>query len=93
MRFRLASLVTRELLSPMFGTHPQQPETSPCVRLSFPVFSPALSLPEVNITAASREWVVVRFQLDGEFSAWVCLCVSVCVVFLPPFCKGPSLLS
>lgn len=46
----------------------------PRLRLSFPVFSSALTLPEVNITAASREWVGVRFQLDGEFAACVCVC-------------------
>lgn len=90
MRFRQASLVTGELLSSALATHSQRSETPhpapPCSLLSFPVFT-ALTLPKVNIAAASREWVVVRFQLDGEFSA------SVYVVFLTPFCRGPSLSS
>ncbi len=93
MRFRQVSLVTRELLSPAFATRSQRPETYPApprLRLSFPVFSSALTLPEVNITAASREWVGVHFQLDWEF---VCVCVCVCVreIFLPPLWRGPSL--
>lgn len=78
VRFCQASLVTRELLSSAFATHSQRPETSPApprLRLSFPVFSYALTLPEVNITAASREWVGVRLQLDGEFAACVCVYV------------------
>lgn len=37
------------------------------------LFSCALTLPEVNITAASREWVGVRFQHDGEIAAFVCV--------------------
>lgn len=94
MRFCHASLVTRELLSPVLATRSQRPEASPApprLRLSFPGFSSALTLPEVNITAASREWVGVRVQLDGEFAA--CICVCVCVYFLQPFCRGPSLSS
>lgn len=58
MRFRLARLVTRELLSPAFATRSRRLETSPApprLHVSFPVFSSALTLPEVNITAASRE--------------------------------------
>lgn len=72
MRYRQASLVTRELLSPAFATHSQRPETSPApprLRLSFPVFSSS----PLNITAASREWVGVHSQLDGEFAACVCV--------------------
>lgn len=51
------------------------------------VFCSALSQPEVNIAAASREWVVVQFQLNREFAS------SVCVVLLPPSFESPSLLS
>lgn len=43
------------------------------------VFSSALTLPEVNITVASREWVVVHVQLKGVCTLCFCaLCVNMC---------------